>query len=116
MTAAQQLDHIGYGRQDIRDLRAMLLAEEYMEYSEAEDESHLVDTIDGLLDIIVIAWGSILQYVGPERAKAAAGEVARANLSKIDGPGLPVFRDDGKVMKPEGFVPPNMADAIGVDE
>lgn len=92
----------------IRVLRYELLKEEYREYHDAEQENDVVEIVDGLLDVIVIAWGSLLAYVGPAKAKAAAAEVVRSNLDKVIGPGLPIFREDGKVLKPKGWTPPNI--------
>jgi len=35
-------------------------------------------------------------------------EVARSNLSKISSTGKVIKREDGKVLKPEGWTPPNI--------
>lgn len=99
---------------DLRHLRLKLMVEEWSEYIHAEHDNDLIETVDGLLDIIVIAWGTLLAYVGPERAKAAAGEVARSNLDKVNRPGLPIFREDGKILKPEGWQPPDITGALGL--
>ena len=97
-----------------RVLRMELLDEEYnREYLQAEQDNDIVEIVDGLLDIIVIAWGTLLAYVGPDKAKAAAAEVVRSNLSKVDGSLGPIqFREDGKVLKPEGWTPPDIEGAI----
>lgn len=92
-----------------RKLRLDLIAEEYAEYTDAEFVNNHVEILDGLLDIIVIAWGTALKYFGPEKAKAAAAEVARSNLSKVDGTLGPIqLRSDGKILKPEGWTPPDI--------
>lgn len=93
-----------------RQLRRTLLAEEMQEYRDAEFRNDRVEVVDGLLDVIVVAWGTLLAYVGEEKAKAAANEVVRSNLAKvIDGVKL---RGDGKVIKPEGWQAPDIAGAI----
>ena len=116
MVKAQQLNEIGFNEvfwsDPERRLRRKLLTEEYNEYRTAENQSDLVEIVDGLLDVIVIAWGTILKYVGPEKAKAAAREVYLSNLKKVLGEGLPIFREDGKVIKPEGWEPPNIAGVL----
>lgn len=113
MWKANQLNTIDWTDDEVRALRVKLLREEFEEYlDDGEDCDDLVETVDGLLDIIVIAWGSLLAYVGPVRAQAAAAEVARSNLAKVIGPGLPIFREDGKVLKPAGWTPPDIAGAI----
>lgn len=97
---------------ELRAFRMDLLAEEYSEYLNAERSSDLVEIVDGLLDVIVIAWGTLVTYVGEDKAKAAATEVVRSNLDKVIGDGLPLFRADGKVLKPEGWRAPDIAGAI----
>lgn len=105
-------DFVGIDRPG-RQLRRDLLSEEYTEYLMAELNDDLVETVDGLLDVIVIAWGTLLTYVGEEKAKAAAAEVTRSNLSKVDGSLGPIItRGDGKILKPEGWTPPDIARAI----
>lgn len=113
MEEGQQLNTVVFPEtyeDPLRQLRRVLLDEEYYsEYLAAESDNNLVEIVDGLLDIIVIAWGTLLTYVGPDKAKACAAEVAWSNLSKVIGPGLPIFREDGKIMKPPGWVGPNIA-------
>lgn len=99
-----------YGWQSVRELRWRLMNEEYNEYVRAEQADDLVETVDGLLDIIVIAWGSLLSYVGEEKAKAAAYEVVRSNLDKVRG-GVK-RRADGKILKPEGWVGPDITGVL----
>ncbi|MHA0288302.1 hypothetical protein ACXYX3_17855 [Mycobacterium sp. C3-094] len=114
MELAKQLETVGFPEPGsaLRELRQKLLREEFDEYRVGEARSDLLEVVDGLLDVIVIAWGSLLAYVGPDKAKAAAAEVARSNLAKVIGEGLPLFREDGKVIKPEGWQPPDIAGAI----
>src|SRR5574338_275848 len=100
--------------QPTRDLRRALLCEELGEYLDAEDTDDLVGAVDGLLDVIVVAWGTLLTYVGPERARAAADEVTRSNLAKIVD-GQVIRRSDGKILKPEAWTPPDIAGALNGD-
>lgn len=93
-----------------RQLRRSLLREEFGEYFIAEAKNDLVEVVDGLLDVIVIAWGTLLDYVGEDKAKAAAAEVVRSNLDKVAGEIK--RRDDGKILKPAGWRPPDIAGAI----
>lgn len=113
MEAAGQLDTIGFPEDyhdNVRQLRRTLVDEEFCEFLDAEIDNDLVKVVDGLLDTIVTAWGTILKYVGPEKARAAADEVVRSNLSKIDGSLGPILRrEDGKIQKPEGWTPPDIA-------
>lgn len=92
----------------LRALRVKLLDEEFEECLRGEEYNDLAEIIDGLIDIIWIAMGSLLAYIGPDATNACLREVSRANMSKVIGDGLPKFREDGKVLKPEGFEPPNI--------
>lgn len=94
---------------DLRAMRVELAREEYIEYRDAEEDNDLVEIADGLLDQIVIAWGTLLAYFGPEVSEYLANEVAQSNLAKVDGRLAPVkFRHDGKILKPEGWQPPDI--------
>lgn len=96
---------------DTRTLRRTLLFEEVGEYTTAEARDDLTEVVDALLDIIVVAHGTLLAYIGPEAAEAAAAEVARSNLDKIvDGKVL--RRDDQKILKPARWRAPDIAGAL----
>lgn len=103
MQKAGQLDRIGDFNADERH---SWLKEEINEYMKARSEGDEVEMVDGLLDIIVIAWGTLLQRYGYEWARMLANEVARSNLDKV-GPGM-IVREDGKVQKPEDWRGPNI--------
>lgn len=112
MRLADQLDRPpSHTDHEVVAFRRRLLAEEYGEYLDAEDSGDLVAVVDSLLDIIVVAWGSLLVYVGEPKTQAAAEEVARSNLAKVaEQPTL--RRSDGKILKPPGWLPPNIAGVL----
>lgn len=88
-----------------RELRGKLLTEEFREYIEAENDNDLVEIADALADIIYIACGTAISYGIP--LDKVFKEVHRSNMAKlVDGKVL--RREDGKVMKPEGWTPPNI--------
>jgi hypothetical protein len=93
---------------DLRVMRENILIEEFTEYMKGELNDDPVEILDGLIDIIVVAYGTALAYFGPELTKQACHEVAYSNLSKVIGEGLPIKRNDGKILKPESYVPPNI--------
>lgn len=95
-----------------RCLRLDLLREEYREYVDAEAEDDETEILDGLLDVIVVAWGTALAYFGPDAVHAAAAEVTRSNLDKVLGEGLPKLNDAGKVLKPADWVAPDIAGVL----
>jgi NTP pyrophosphatase (non-canonical NTP hydrolase) len=63
-----------------------------------------------LADVVYVAYGTAHAF-GID-LDAALLEVHRAAMSKLD-PATMVVREAGKVLKPEGFVPPDMSRAIG---
>lgn len=63
---------------------------------------------DGYADIIYAAMTGLLNLAGREKAEQIFQAVVDANSSKVDGSLGPVRRDEnGKILKPAGFVPPN---------
>lgn len=113
MRAAGQLDNPpSFVDRDLRNLRWDLLNEEINEYFDAELADDAVEVADGLADVIVIAYGSLLAYFGKEKADRILAEVARSNLDKIGPDGTVLRREDGKILKPEGFRPPDIAGVL----
>ena len=98
------------------DMYLDLIREEYKELLVAQglDEEHNrindadpVETVDALVDILVVTIGA-LHSMGAD-AEGAWKEVMRTNFAKIDKEtGKVRKREDGKVLKPEGWQPPNL--------
>ena len=94
---------------DERALRMSLLEEEFDEYLEAEENADIVEIADALADIIYIALGTAVSYGIP--LDKVFEEVHRSNMAKlVDGKVL--RRADGKVQKPEGWTPPDIAGVL----
>jgi predicted HAD superfamily Cof-like phosphohydrolase len=84
-----------------------LIAEEMGELSQAMTSDNSVETLDALIDILVVTIGAI-HSIGAD-AEGAWKEVMRTNFAKIDPEtGKVRKREDGKVLKPEGWQPPNL--------
>lgn len=115
-----------------RLLRCRLLLEETMEYIHANGCSALVSgTINGFLsgaiirathepDLAAMAQENAdVRYIahGNDLAMGVDGrafdEVHRANMEKFGPDGRPIIRN-GKVQKPEGWTPPDVAKALGL--
>lgn len=63
--------------------------------------------LDALIDILVVTIGA-LHSIGAD-VEGAWNEVMRTNFAKIDSEtGKVRKREDGKVLKPEGWTPPNL--------
>jgi len=85
-----------------------LIAEEVNELHEAVENNDRVEQLDALIDILVVTIGA-LHSMGAD-AEGAWKEVLQTNLAKIDpATGKVIKREDGKVLKPEGWKPPELA-------
>ncbi len=84
-----------------------LIDEEFRELALAIHDKDQVETLDALIDILVVTIGA-LHSMGAD-AEGAWKEVMRTNFSKIDQKtGKVRKREDGKVLKPLGWTPPNL--------
>lgn len=91
-----------------RLLRSDLIWEEYMEFVMASRKGDLVEVADALGDLMVVIAGTAVAY--NIDLPAVLAEIQRSNLSKIDPvTGMVHKRDDGKVLKPEGWTAPEIA-------
>jgi predicted HAD superfamily Cof-like phosphohydrolase len=98
---------VGEINQSQFELYKNLIEEEFNELTSAEMESNRVEQLDALIDILVVTIGAI-HSMGAD-AEGAWKEVMRTNFAKIDKEtGKVRKREDGKVLKPLGWVPPNL--------
>lgn len=88
-----------------------LITEEYDELKEAIIANDRVEQLDALVDILVVTMGAIRS--GGFDGEGAWREVMRTNFAKIDPEtGKVRKREDGKVLKPEGWKAPELAPFI----
>jgi len=93
-------------------LRASLIDEEInRELIPAIETRRLLDIADGIVDSIYVLIGAAIEYGIPlERVWNA---VQAANMAKVDPTsGKVLRRDDGKILKPHGWKPPNIEEAL----
>lgn len=84
-----------------------LIDEEYQELKESVKNQDRVEQLDALIDILVVTLGAI--RTGGFRGEDAWLEVMDTNFAKIDPKTQKVRkREDGKIMKPEGWNPPKL--------
>lgn len=93
-------------RPELARLRVALLREEVDEFARATEDGDIVGIADALADIVYVAYGSAVTY-GID-LDAVLAEVHRANMSKLDRSGQPVYRADGKVAKSSRYAPPDV--------
>jgi predicted HAD superfamily Cof-like phosphohydrolase len=84
-----------------------LMEEEWRELKAALVMEDRVEQLDALLDFIVVTIGAI--HSGGFDGEGGWKEVMRTNLAKIDKEtGKVRKREDGKVLKPVGWTPPDL--------
>ena len=89
-----------------------LIQEEMRELVDAVGEDDRVEQLDALVDILVVTMGAI--RAGGFDGEGAWKEVMATNFAKIDPKtGKVRKREDGKVLKPEGWTSPKLDTFIG---
>ena len=95
---------VGEFNRDQYQLYCNLINEEFNELVASDNK---VDDLDALIDILVVTIGAI-HSLGAD-AEGAWKEVMSTNFAKIDKQtGRVRKREDGKVLKPAGWTPPNL--------
>ena len=89
------------------DMYCNLIEEEHKELVAALAANDDVEALDALIDILVVTIGAI--HSAGFDAEGAWKEVMRTNFAKIDHEtGKVRKREDGKVLKPLGWEPPDL--------
>jgi predicted HAD superfamily Cof-like phosphohydrolase len=84
-----------------------LITEEYNELRVALANKNQLETLDALTDILVVTIGA-MNSMGAD-GEGAWREVMATNFNKIDRrTGKVLRREDGKILKPEGWEPPKL--------
>jgi predicted HAD superfamily Cof-like phosphohydrolase len=89
------------------NLYTKLIQEEVDELWTANADADRVECLDALVDILVVTIGAA-HSMGCD-IEGAWKEVMMTNFAKIDKKtGKVIKREDGKVLKPDGWTPPNL--------
>lgn len=92
-------------------LRLDLILEETRELLEATMVEDIVEVSDALADLIYVAVGAALEFGIP--LDKVWDEVQRSNMAKVDPEtGRVKRRADGKILKPDGWQPPDIAKVL----
>ena len=86
--------------QSVVALRLRLIEEELAELRQAIGKSDVVEVADALADLLYVTYGTAISF-GID-IRPIFKEVQRSNMNKLGG----ATREDGKVLKPEGWQPP----------
>jgi len=88
---------------EIQELRVKLLQEELDELKQANQDNDIVEVGDALTDILYILLGTACEYGLIDKMEDMWDLVHKNNMAKLWSDGLVHKREDGKVIKPEGF-------------
>ena len=86
---------------------------------EADELKHattLVDALDAITDILYVLLGTAHAYGLADKVEAAFNEVHRSNMTKVMPDGKVLRRDDGKIIKPDTYEPPNLQKVLEIQE
>ena len=98
--------------QEIQRLRLDLIEEELDELHYAIDNKDMVEIADALGDLLYVVYGAGHAF-GIDLDECFK-EIHASNMSKLGPDGKPIKREDGKVLKPDTFFPPDLKSILGV--
>lgn len=90
-------------------LRHRLMEEENNEYLEAAKAGDMVEVADALGDQLYILCGTILSHGMHGVIEDVFNEIQASNMSKLGSDSLPIFREDGKVLKGPNYFRPDIS-------
>ena len=89
-------------------LRYKLMREENEEYLEAAQNGDLIEIADACGDMLYILCGTLLKHGLQYKIEEVFKEIQSSNMSKLDGNGEPIYREDGKVLKSDKYFKPDI--------
>lgn len=89
-----------------------LIREEYFELKEGHKDKNIVEIADACGDLIWVILG-LCNSLGID-IEPVWKEITASNMSKTFN-GKVIRREDGKILKPETYFPPNIQRALGLD-
>lgn len=97
---------------DVEDrvLALDLIREEFKELVEASENNDFVEMVDAWGDLVWVIYSAAHAH-GVDLDRVLA-EIRSSNLSKLGEDGLPIYREDGKILKGPNFFPPNISGVL----
>jgi predicted HAD superfamily Cof-like phosphohydrolase len=86
-------------------LHNKLISEEFQEMIEA---NNLTERCDAIIDQMYLLIGYAIDLGVADRLEQMFDEVHESNMSKLGPNGMPLYREDGKVMKGPNYFRPNL--------
>jgi len=93
-------------------LRYNLIKEENEEYLDACKKGDIIEIADALGDQLYILFGTILKHGLEHKIEEVYDEIHRSNMSKLDEKGLPIYREDGKILKSNLYFKPDIKSVL----
>jgi len=97
---------------DTVDLRIDLIQEELEELEAGVSNKDMVEVADALTDLLYVIYGTGHAF-GIDLDECFL-EVHASNMSKCGPGGRVLRRDDGKILKPEGYFPPDLEAVLDI--
>lgn len=97
---------------DIQRLRLDLIEEELDELHYAIDNKDMVEIADALGDLLYVVYGAGHAF-GIDLDECFK-EIHASNMSKLGPDGKPIKREDGKVLKPDTYFPPDLKNILEI--
>lgn len=94
----------------VAELRYALIEEELHELREALDDKNIVEVADALTDLLYVVYGAGHSF-GIDLDKCFE-EVHNSNMSKLGADAMPIYREDGKVLKGPNYWKPDLKKVI----
>lgn len=94
-------------------MRMELIQEETTELQDAWREGDIEGIVDAGVDLAVVALGAALDAAPVEAVAECLEAVLAANAAKIGADGTVHRREDGKILKPDGWQDPPIAAILG---
>lgn len=109
LSLMEKIDKLDTGK-SVRALRIRLLMEEFSEYIHAELTNDMAECADALTDMSYINGGTCCVYGLP--GEELFSTVHENNMSKLGPNDKPIRREDGKIMKPDTWSPPDLVSIL----
>jgi predicted HAD superfamily Cof-like phosphohydrolase len=88
-------------------LRINLIEEELQELCDGINKGSMLEVADALTDILYVVYGA--GHAFGIDLDDCFKEVHRSNMTKLGVDGKPVYREDGKILKGEGYEEPDLS-------
>lgn len=101
-----------FPEEHIQKLRLDLIEEELDELHLGVDNIDIVEVADALTDLLYVVYGAGHAF-GIDLDECFQ-EVHESNMSKLGEEGRAIKREDGKVLKPDTYFPPDLKSVLSV--